>query len=243
MAQKLANFTTGERLTNPSVLEMLSNAFATINPGLSRPGDFTINPGLGVFPGDFTLPGDIRPGGGTVTPTAPDNPTVLPRVRPGDVITADMMNMVLEMLETLAAGLASQAAMFGPDVAALRLGSMAQDTHTLVALGAGFDANGGVFLDGQSLLAGQPTRGINLAILDAELNLKYRRAYDTFAFSAQAELLASDLQQRTEQNDIVIGMTSDAFSSQLTSGARAALASVGAEALGRASQARDGAAF
>ncbi|MCB0238605.1 MAG: hypothetical protein KDH08_08150, partial [Anaerolineae bacterium] len=48
---------------------------------------------------------------------------------------------------------------------------------------------------------------------------------------------------RTEQNDIVIGMTSDAFSSQLTSGARAALASVGAEALGRASQARDGAAF
>ncbi|MCB9131756.1 MAG: hypothetical protein H6647_12605 [Anaerolineales bacterium] len=243
MAQKLANFTTGERLTNPSVLEMLSNAFATINPGLSRPGDFTINPGLGVFPGDFTLPGDVRPGGGTVTPTAPDNPTVLPRVRPGDVITADMMNMVLEMLETLAAGLASQAAMFGPDVAALRLGSMAQDTHTLVALGAGFDANGGVFLDGQSLLAGQPTRGINLAILDAELNLKYRRAYDTFAFSAQAELLASDLQQRTEQNDIVIGMTSDAFSSQLTSGARAALASVGAEALGRASQARDGAAF
>lgn len=249
MAQNFASFTTAERLTNPSVLEMLSNAFATVSPGFARPGDLTINPGfinpgIGVLPGDLTLsPGVIRPGGGTLTPTAPDNQTILPRVRPGDVITADMMNMVLQMLETLAAGLAGQAAMFGPDVAALRLGNLAQDTHTLLAMGTGFEANGGIYLDGQSLLAGQPTRGINLVILDAELNLKYRRAYDTFAFSAQAELLASDLLQRTEQNDIVIGMTSDAFSSQLTSGARAALASVGAEALGQASQARDGAAF
>lgn len=250
MAQNFANFTTAERLTNPSVLEMLSNAFATVSPGFVRPGGLSINPGLinpgiGVLPGDFTLPPNVfQPGaGGTSAPTAPANQTVLPRVRPGDVITADMMNMVLEMLETLAAGLAGQAAMFGPDVAALRLGNLAQDTHTLLAMGTGFEADGGIYLDGQSLLAGQPTRGINLAILDAELNLKYRRAYDTLVFSSQAELLASDLQQRTEQYDIVIGMTSDAFSSQLTSNARAALASVGAEALGRASQARDAAAF
>ena len=250
MAQNFANFTAAERLTNPNVLEMLSNAFATVNPGFVRPGGFVVNPGLinpgiGVLPGDFTInPGVLQPGsGGSPAPTAPGNQTILPRVRPGDVITADLINMVLQMLETLTAGLASQASMFGPETAALRLGSLAQDTHTLLAMGTGSDANGGVYLDGQSLLAGQPTRGINLVILDAELNLKYRRAYDTFAFSAQAELLASDLLQRTEQNDIIIGMTSDAFSSQLTSSARAALASVGAEALGRASQARDGAAF
>ena len=236
MAQNFASFTTTERITNPNVLEMLSSALATINPGFARPGNFTINPGLinpgiGVFPGDFTIvPGVFQPGGGgSSAPTAPDTQTVLPRVRPGDVITADLINMVLQMLETLAAGLASQASMFGPDTAALQLGNLAQDTHTLLALGTGFDARRRHLLDGQSLLAGQPTRGINLVILDAELNLKYRRAYDTFAFSAQAELLASDLLQRTEQNDIVIGMTSDAFSSQLTSGARAALASVGAD--------------
>lgn len=243
MAQNFANLVSRQRLTNPSVLELLNNSLATVRPDLFQPGDFSINPGIrpGFDPGIFT------PGvGGVATPgDAPSNgsATVLPRVRPGDVITADLINLVLEMLETLAAGLAGQAAMFGPDVAALRLGALAQDTHTLLALGDGFEANGGIFLDGASLLAGQATRGINLAILDAELNLKYRRAYDTFAFSQQAELLASDLQQRTDQYDIVIGMTSDAFSSQLTEGARAALASVGAEALGRATQARDGAAF
>ncbi len=243
MAQNFASFASAGSFSNPSVLELLSNSFATIRPDLFQPGNFTINPGLvpGLTPG-VIAPGVLTPGAGGSS-TSGGNQTVLPRVRPGDVITADLFNMVLEMLETLAAGLATQATLFGPDVAALRLGSMAQNTHTLLALGAGFEANGGIFLDGQSLLAGAPTRGINLAILDAELNLKFRRAYDTFAFSAQADLLASDLLQRTEQYDVVIGMTSDAFSSQLTSSARAALASVGAEALGRAGLARDGAAF
>ncbi len=242
MAQNFASFTAAERLTNPTVLEMLNNAFATIRPEAFRPGDFTINPGISVFPGDLTLPPRVvRPGGGGSA--APTNQTILPRVRPGDVITADMMNMVLEMLETLAAGLATQSAMFGPDVAALRLGNLAEDTHTLLAMGTGFEAQGGIYLDGQSLLAGQPTRGINLAILDSELNLKFRSAYDTLVFTSEAERLASDLLQRTVQYDVVIGMTSDAFASQLTSNARAALASVGAEALGRASQARDAAAF
>jgi hypothetical protein len=249
MAQNVTSFLAAERRTNPTVMQILSNALAAANPGFARPGGFTLDPGF-VRPGDFTLdpgvfqPGVLQPGaGGGRAPAAPEVITALPRVRPGDVITADMMNLVLEMLETLTAGLALQSSMFGPDVAALRLGDLAQDTHTLLALGTGFEANGGLFLDGQPLLAGQPTRGINLAILDAELNLKFRRAYDTFAFSAQAELLASDLLQRTEQYDVVIGMTSDAFSSQLTPGARAALASVGAEALGRSNQARDGAAF
>jgi hypothetical protein len=199
-----------------------------LQPGIIAPGIFT--PGTG---GPSAAPGGSSNG----------SQTVLPRVRPGDVITADLVNMVLELLETLAAGLAGQAAMFGPDVAALRLGKMAENTHTLLALGTGFEQDGGVFLDGQSLLVGKPARGINLVVLDSELNLKHRQAYDTFAFSAQADLLASDLQQRTEHYDVVIGMTSDAFSSQLTGNARAALASVGAEMLGHATQARDAAAF
>jgi len=244
MAVNEAIFTNtfGLRPTNPSVLELLRSAFTDIRPDLGLDLDDPFGrPGFGS-PGDFTTkPGTIGP----KAPTAPSagNQTILPRVRPGDVITADLINLVLQMLETLAAGLASQASMFGPDVAALRLGSLAQNTHTLLALGTGFEQNGGIYLDGRSLLVGQPTRGINLVILDSELNLKYRHAYDTFAFSAQAELLASDLQQRTEQYDVVIGMTSDAFSSQLSNNARAALASVGAEALGRATHARDNAAF
>jgi hypothetical protein len=239
MAQDFANLISARRITTPSVLELLSNSFATIRPDLFQPGNITINPGL--LPG--LTPGVIGPATGGVTSPTAGNQTLLPRVRPGDVITADLFNLVLEMLETLAAGLAGQAAMFGPDVAALRLGDLAENTHTLLALGTGFEADGGIFLDGQSLLAGAPGRGVNLVILDAELNLKFRRSYDTFAFSAQAELLASDLLQRTEQYDVVLGMTSDAFASQLTNNARAALASVGAEALSRATQARDGGAF
>jgi len=240
MAQNIASIIETARPTNPTVLQMLSNAFASVNPGLI--GGMVLDPGL-VSGGLVANPGTVATPGVVTAPTAPTTTTVLPRVRPGDVITADMMNMVLEMLETLAAGLATQSTMFGPDVAALRLGNLAQDTHTLLAMGTGFEANGGIYLDGQTLLAGQPTRGINLVILDSELNVKYRRAYDTFAFSAQAETLASDLLQRTEQYDVIVGMTSDAFSSQLTSNARAALASIGAEALGRARLARDAAAF
>ena len=126
MAQNFASFTIAERRTNPSVLEMLNNAFATINPDVVRPGGFTIDPG--IFTG-----GLVATPGAVAAPTTPGTSTVLPRVRPGDVITADMMNMVLEMLETLAAGLATQSAMFGPDVAALRLGNLAEDTHTPVS--------------------------------------------------------------------------------------------------------------
>lgn len=243
MAQNFASLASAGRFSNPSVLELLSNSFATIRPDLFQPGNITINPGfLPAFTPGVIAPGVITPGTGGSAPSN-GNQTVLPRVRPGDVITADLLNMVLEMLETLAAGLASQASMFGPDVAALRLGALAENTHTLLALGTGFEGDGGIFLDGQSLLAGAPGRGVNLVILDSELNLKYRQTYDTFAFSAQADLLASDLRQRTEQYDVVIGVTSDAFSSQLTDNARAALASVGAEALGNASRARDNAAF
>jgi hypothetical protein len=238
MAQNLANLMNAENIAAPSVLALLNNSFAAIRPDLFAPGNI-INPG--IQPG--LTPGVLQPGVGGATTPPTGSQTVLPRVRPGDVITADLINVVLEMLETLAAGLATQATMFGPNVAALRLGNLAQNTRTLLALGTGFEANGGIFLDGQPLLSGAPTRGVNLAILDAELNVKHRRAYDTFAFSAQAELLASDLMQLTDQYDVVIGMTSDAFSSQLTNNARAALASVGAEALGQASRARDNAAF
>lgn len=230
------------RPTNQGVLDLLRDVLANPARGANL-GDLLAKPGVNV-PGVLapTQPGASAP----VTPTAPAAPSqqsLLPRVRPGDVITADLINLILQMLETLTAGLAGQVAAFGPDVAALRLGTLAENTHTLLALGTGFEQDGGIFLDGQSLLAGAPGRGVNLVILDGELNLKHRQTYDTFAFSAQADLLASDLRQRTEQYDVVIGVTSDAFSSQLTDNARAALASVGAAALANASRARDSAAF
>lgn len=214
---------------NISVLDLLRDSLVLGNL-VNRPGTVSLQDLLGP----------------ALAPTAPGASgaqTLLPRVRPGDVITADMINMIMQMLETLTAALAGQAAMFGPDVAALRLGTLAQDTHTLLALGTGFEQDGGIYLDGQPLLNGAPTRGINLAILDSELNLKHRRAYDTFAFSAHADLLASDLRQLTDHYDVVVGVTSDAFSSQLNDNARAALASVGAQVLGLASRARDSAAF
>lgn len=232
------DLTSTVRPTNSAILDLLRETLAGSGKGASL-GDLLAKPGAAVLPGVLFPTG---PGAASGFAT-PDQQTLLPRVRPGDVITADLINAILQMLETLVAGLASQATAFGPDVAALRLGAMAANTHTLLALGTGFEQDGGIFLDGQSLLAGAPARGVNLVILDSELNLKFRSTYDTLVFSAEAERLASDLVQRTVQYDVVIGMTSDAFSSQLTDNARAALASVGAEVVGRTSRARDAAAF
>ena len=115
MAQNFASLAGVGPISNPSVLELLSNSFATIRPDLFQPGNFTINPGLlpGLQPGVIG-PGIFTPGTGgpSAAPTGPSNgsQTVLPRVRPGDVITADLVNLMLELLETLAAGLAGQAA-------------------------------------------------------------------------------------------------------------------------------------
>ena len=193
MAQNFASFTTTERMTNPNVLEMLSSALATINPGFARPGDFTINPGLinpgiGVSPGDFTVaPGVFEPGGGGIVGAHrarhPDRPAARAsrrrhHRRPDQHGPAD------------AGDAGRRAGRPGIHVRAGCGGAASGQS------GAGYPHPAGSghrfrcrtaasILDGQSLLAGQPTRGINLVILDAELNLKYRRAYDTFAFSAR----------------------------------------------------------
>ena len=138
------------------------------------------------------------------------------RVQPGDLITADLMNGILARLST-------------PLV--INLGPLGAGTRTLVALGGGFEGTGGIWLDGVSLLPGQPARGINLVILDASLNLKFRQSYDTFGSGAASTDLINGL-QRANQYDVVAVVTADAYLNQLNADAKKALASVGGAALG-----------
>ena len=159
----------------------------------------------------------------------------LQHVQPGDLITAELINSILDQLGALGAQ---------PGQLSLVLGPLAEKTHTLVALGTGFESGGGIWLDGVSLLAGSPARGINLVILDANLNVKFRGTYDTHGDANSSARFASDIQSATQQHDIVAVVTHDAYVAQLQPNAKAALASVGGAALATpASNTRAGAAF
>jgi hypothetical protein len=159
------------------------------------------------------------------------------RVQPGDVIASALMNQVLDRLDGLTTRL---------NGVGLQLGPLAVQTHTLVALGSGFDT-GGIFMDGQALLQGQPQRGINLVILDSNLQVKFRAAYDTLGGAVPATQLATDIAAHTAHLDIVVGVTHDAYvpgsATPLPEPARTALASIGAYSLGRPDRGRDNAAF
>jgi hypothetical protein len=163
------------------------------------------------------------------------NPSV--RVQPGDVITSDLVNDLLSRVEVLE----SQTSNIG-----LRLGALAADTHTLVALGTGFESGGGIWLDGDPLLTVQTQRGIHLVILDATLRLKFKKIYDVFTpgggTSAAADEMAAVLRTQTSQYDIVAAVTHESYVG-LSPAARAALASVGAASLAQPGRERDNAAF
>lgn|GEM_PF-4545507 len=156
------------------------------------------------------------------------------RYAPGDLITSDLINQILDRLDALAGSATS---------ARLLLGPLADDTHTLLALGTGFELSGGIYLDGVSLLPGPPARGINLVILDQTLNVKFRSSYDTLILPSESARLVSDLQTQVARYDVVCGVTHDAYQDQLSAAAKAALAAVGAAALGNATRTRDNAAF
>ncbi|MBI1762144.1 MAG: hypothetical protein HYR56_11995 [Acidobacteria bacterium] len=155
------------------------------------------------------------------------------QVQPGDIISSSLINQMLARLGALETGAGT----------GLALGPLGVDVHTLVALGTGFEAGGGIFLDGSPLLTSQVTRGVNLVILDSTLTVKFRQAYDTFGSASAANDLAADLNAQAAPQDIVIAVTHDAYASQLNAAARAALAAVGGAALGRAIRLRDNAAF
>ena len=156
------------------------------------------------------------------------------RFAPGDLITSAHFNDLLERLENLESRNSD---------ARLILGQLGANTHTLIALGTGFEAGGGVFLDGQQLLASPPARGINVVILNPNLVVKFRGVYDTFANASESTRLANDLKTQTARYDVVIAVTHDAYTTNLQAGAKAALASVGGAALGTATQIHDNAAF
>ena len=159
----------------------------------------------------------------------------LTRVQPGNLITSELINSIIDQLN----GLKGR-----PGNLPLILGPLAEQTGTLVALGTGFEASGGIWLDGEPLLSGSPTRGISLVILNPSLKVKFRAAYDTFGDAGSSARLVQDLQAAAQPSDIVVGVTHDAFVNQLQPSAKAALASIGAAALGLApADTRSAAAF
>lgn len=166
-------------------------------------------------------------------------PSLPPNVNPGDLITADLINSVLDVLRTLDTTVSDLTS----SLLTFQLGSLVKDTHTLLALGTGFETGGGMWLDGEPLLINEPSRGINVVILTADLIVKHRQSYDTHGSATQAEQLASDLTNLTNRYDIVMAVTHDAYSLNLTQNARAALASVGAAALAETGEVRDSGAF
>jgi hypothetical protein len=159
------------------------------------------------------------------------------RVQPGDVITSDLFNSLL----TRVAILESQTSDIG-----LRLGALADDTHTLVALGTGFESGGGIWLDGAPLLSVQTQAGIHLVILDAALRLKFRKIYDVSrrgeGATKASDEMAAVLRTQTSQYDIVVVVTHDSYVG-LSAAGRAALASVGGASLAAPGRDRDNAAL
>jgi hypothetical protein len=159
----------------------------------------------------------------------------LPHVQPGNLVTSELLNAIIDQLN----GLKGR-----PGDLPLILGPLAEQTRTLVALGTGFEAGGGIWLDGEPLLAGAPGRGISLVILEPNLRVKFRGTYDTFGDNSSSARLVQDIQSSTQPYDVVVGVTHDAFARLLQSNAKAALASVGAAALALAGvDTRSAAAF
>src|SRR5262245_44686254 len=99
-------------------------------------------------------------------------PDPLARVQPGDLITSDLINAIIDRLGSLENRTTDTRIILGP---------LSTSTHTLLALGSGTETTGGIWLNGVSLLTAAPRRGINLVILDSQLGIKFRGTYDTFA--------------------------------------------------------------
>ena len=157
-------------------------------------------------------------------------------VRPGDVITSDLFNRLHARLAALEAS----------NPTGILLGPLGANTHTLVALGTGFETGGGIFLDGVSLLSSPPQGGINLVILDPNLSRKFSSAYDTSkekAAESESARLAKDLQDRAAAHDLVLVATHEIYSFQLSADARQALAAVGGAAMAVSSPLKNSAAF
>jgi hypothetical protein len=231
----MADMTASSDLTN-----RLTNLRNAIDLVMAHPAGTAALANLNTLSPIFTLPTAILPTllptiFPTIVPTFPTlSPTLAPvpqptptspRVQPGDLITADLINSILQRLDGLAAQVSDVRFVLGP---------LAANTHTLVALGTGFEQSGGIWLDGVSLLTTAPVRGVNLVVLDPNLSLKFRATYDTWGSANASAQLANDLFQQTGQYDVVAAVSHDAFALNLTPQAKAALAAVGGASLAQA---------
>ena len=154
----------------------------------------------------------------------------IPRVAPGDLITADLVNSILDKLDSFDQRITVLESR--PGDAGFALGPLATGIHTLIALSSGFEGTSGIWLDGNQLLVG--TRGINLIILDfQDLHIKYSSNYDTWANGNESSRLASDLRLRTNRYDVVVVVTVDAYinTGNLSDDVKNALGAVGGAAL------------
>lgn len=79
----------------------------------------------------------------------------LAHVKPGDLITADLINSLIDRINALEIGADS----------VLKLGPLATQTHTLVALGGAEAAGAGLWVDGERLLD-KSNEIANIALLD-----------------------------------------------------------------------------
>ena len=145
----------------------------------------------------------------------------LPPVSPGDLITSSLINEIMRRLADLDTRM--------PDTR-LTLGPLSQDTHTLVALGTGFEGGGGIWLDGTGVLT-NVKRGINLAVFSSALAVKLTDSYDTWGLASESARLASDLNTRTVKGDVIAVVTHDAYALNLSADAEAALAAVGGRSI------------
>jgi hypothetical protein len=111
----------------------------------------------------------------------------------------------------------------------MQIGQLAVGAHTLIAVGAGYDQGGGIWLDGNPLLTTLPPGpGISIAVLSNTLSVKMQKTYDTTSSPQQSYQLGSEMSGGIAAGDIVVGVTNGNYLAQLDPGARQFLGSVGA---------------
>jgi len=118
----------------------------------------------------------------------------LPHVKPGDLITAELINALIDRINALEDA--------GDSV--LRLGQLALQAHTLVALGGTLAAGAGLWLDGERLLD-KENAVANLAVLDGA-SLAVRLAVATDAAGGEAAI--AQLNKVARKGDVLMAQLS-----------------------------------
>ena len=114
----------------------------------------------------------------------------LPHVKPGDLITSELINALIDRINALEVG--------GESI--LRLGPLAQGARTLVALGGAVTAGGGLWVDGERL-SDKANEVANLALLDGG-TLAVRLALAADDSSAQGVIM--EIAKQARKGDVLM---------------------------------------